>query len=58
MGVLFYPGHGSVDGTRGDHLMVAPPYTVSEQEMRAIVNTLRQGVEQVERSRDRRDHPA
>jgi len=58
MDVLFYPGHGSVDGTRGDHLMVAPPYTVTEEEIQTIVKALRQGVEQVERAEGRRDLPA
>jgi adenosylmethionine-8-amino-7-oxononanoate aminotransferase len=47
MGVLFYPGHGCVDGVRGDHLMVAPPYVVSEGEIDLIVETLRLAIQQV-----------
>jgi adenosylmethionine-8-amino-7-oxononanoate aminotransferase len=46
-GVLFYPGHGSVDGVRGDHLMVAPPYVVTEEQIDIIVGTLREAIEQV-----------
>jgi len=42
MGVLLYPGHGSVDGVRGDHVMIAPPYVVTEEEMDRIVETLLQ----------------
>jgi adenosylmethionine-8-amino-7-oxononanoate aminotransferase len=44
LGVLFYPGHGSVDGVRGDHLMVAPPFVVTEAEIEHIVTALRQGI--------------
>ena len=46
-GVLFYPGHGSVDGVRGDHLMVAPPYVVTEEQIEIIVATLHEAIEQV-----------
>ena len=44
MGVLFYPGHGSVDGQRGDHLMVAPPFVVTEAEVAAIIDVLRRAI--------------
>ena len=46
MGVLFYPGHGSADGVRGDHLMVAPPYVVTREQIDTIVRTLHQAMEQ------------
>jgi adenosylmethionine-8-amino-7-oxononanoate aminotransferase len=46
-GVLFYPGHGSVDGVRGDHLMVAPPYIVTEEQIEIIVAALHEAIEQV-----------
>jgi adenosylmethionine-8-amino-7-oxononanoate aminotransferase len=32
-GLLLYPGTGSVDGTRGDHVIVAPPLTITEAEL-------------------------
>ena len=44
LGVLFYPGHGSVDGVQGDHLLIAPPYVVTEAQLDTIVETLRQAV--------------
>ncbi len=44
LGVLFYPGHGSADGVRGDHLLIAPPYVVTEPELDTIVQTLRQAI--------------
>jgi adenosylmethionine-8-amino-7-oxononanoate aminotransferase len=47
LGVLLYPGHGSVDGVRGDHLMVAPPYVVTEDQVQVILDTLRQAIEEV-----------
>jgi adenosylmethionine-8-amino-7-oxononanoate aminotransferase len=47
LGVLLYPGHGSVDGLRGDHLMVAPPYVVTEDQLDTIVRTLRRAIEEV-----------
>jgi adenosylmethionine-8-amino-7-oxononanoate aminotransferase len=40
LGVLLYPGHGGADGMRGDHLMVAPPYAVTEAQIEVIVGTL------------------
>jgi adenosylmethionine-8-amino-7-oxononanoate aminotransferase len=46
MGILLYPGHGSVDGVRGDHLMIAPPYVVTEGQIDLIVETLRRAVQQ------------
>ena len=47
LGVLLYPGHGSVDGVRGDHLMVAPPYVVTEDEIQVILHTLGRAIEEV-----------
>ncbi len=39
-GLLLYPGHGGVDGAVGDHLMVAPPFVVTADEIAAIVEGL------------------
>ena len=44
LGVLFYPGHGGADGQRGDHLLIAPPYVVTEPQLDAIVRALRQAI--------------
>jgi adenosylmethionine-8-amino-7-oxononanoate aminotransferase len=44
MGVLLYPGSGSVDGVRGDHLTVAPPYVVTGDQIDEIVGTLREAI--------------
>jgi hypothetical protein len=50
LGVLFYPGHGGADGVRGDHLMIAPPFVVTEAELDTIVAVLRQAI--VETTKD------
>jgi len=31
-GVLTYPTQGCVDGLRGDHILLAPPFILTEQE--------------------------
>ncbi|KAI1665825.1 Aminotransferase [Pyrenophora tritici-repentis] len=41
LGVAVYPGVGTVDGLKGDHVLVAPPYTVTDAELDIIVSTLR-----------------
>ncbi|KAJ5186317.1 aminotransferase class 3 [Penicillium cf. viridicatum] len=46
-GVSLYPGSGSVDGKVGDHLMFAPAYTSSEEEILHIVQTARDAYDQV-----------
>lgn len=46
-GVSLYPGSGSVDGEVGDHLMFAPAYTSSEEEILHIVQTSRDAYDQV-----------
>jgi adenosylmethionine-8-amino-7-oxononanoate aminotransferase len=43
-GVIFYPGAGSVDGVRGDHLMVAPPFVITEAEIDEVVSILRDSI--------------
>ena len=34
-----YPGTGTVDGQSGDHILLAPAYNVTEDEVRFIVDT-------------------
>ena len=36
-GIMLYPGTGSEDGWKGDHVIVSPPYTVTEGELDQIV---------------------
>jgi adenosylmethionine-8-amino-7-oxononanoate aminotransferase len=39
-GVVLYPGSGSVDGRSGNHILITPPLTVSENELDEIVSVL------------------
>ncbi len=39
-GVLTYPSQGCVDGSRGDHLLLAPPFILSGEEARTIAQAL------------------
>jgi hypothetical protein len=39
-GLLIYPGGGTVDGRQGDHILLAPPYNVSDDELDMIVDLL------------------
>jgi adenosylmethionine-8-amino-7-oxononanoate aminotransferase len=47
MGVLLYPGHGSADGVRGDHLMIAPPFIATEGHVDVIVGTLHEAIREI-----------
>jgi adenosylmethionine-8-amino-7-oxononanoate aminotransferase len=44
-GLLVYPGSGTVDGVRGDHVLLAPPYIVSDAEIEVIVERLGEAVD-------------
>ena len=35
-----YPGGGTVDGVRGDHIIVSPPYNVNHDDIEWIVTTV------------------
>lgn len=37
--ISLYPGTGCADGQSGDHIIVAPAYTVTSEEIRQIVET-------------------
>ena len=41
LGVAIYPGMATVDGYKGDHVLLAPPYTVLEEELRDITKVMR-----------------
>lgn len=36
-GIMLYPGTGCADGWVGDHVIVSPPYTITEEELDMIV---------------------
>jgi adenosylmethionine-8-amino-7-oxononanoate aminotransferase len=39
-GLMVYPMGGTIDGVRGDHVLLAPPFIVSEGHIDAIVERL------------------
>jgi adenosylmethionine-8-amino-7-oxononanoate aminotransferase len=39
-GLLIYPMGGTIDGARGDHVLVAPPFIVDETLIGEIVERL------------------
>jgi adenosylmethionine-8-amino-7-oxononanoate aminotransferase len=43
-GLLLYPMQGSVDGTAGDHLLIAPPAVITAVEIRQSVYDLRTAI--------------
>jgi hypothetical protein len=47
-GVVTYPGHGSVDGTLGDHLKLAPPLIIGKRQIDKTVDALTTAIRVVE----------
>src|SRR5437879_8309303 len=45
--VLTYPTHGCVDGLRGDHILLAPPFTISPEECALIARALESAMSKV-----------
>lgn len=52
LGVAVYPGAATVDGVRGDHVLIAPSYTVTEAELRKIVQVVGEAYDAVGRGVD------
>ncbi len=46
-GLAVYPGTGTLDGVRGDHVIVSPAYTVQDEDLLAIVDRLGAAVDAV-----------
>ncbi len=44
-GLLVYPGSGSIDGVNGDHIMIAPPFTISDDELSELFRRLNLSIE-------------
>lgn len=43
--IVVYPGSGTVDGWSGDHIILAPPFTVTAEEVEEIVQLVKSLVE-------------
>jgi adenosylmethionine-8-amino-7-oxononanoate aminotransferase len=48
-GLILYPGAGCVDGTLGDHTLVAPPFIIEKHEIDEMVSILDQSISEVEK---------
>jgi adenosylmethionine-8-amino-7-oxononanoate aminotransferase len=44
-GLMVYPMGGTIDGRLGDHVLLAPPFIVTESELDAIVERLRRAID-------------
>jgi adenosylmethionine-8-amino-7-oxononanoate aminotransferase len=48
-GLIVYPGHGTVDGAAGDHLLIGPPLVITSDQVDDVVSILSDAVGAVER---------
>ena len=44
-GLMVYPMGGTIDGVRGDHVLLAPPFIVTEAQIDEIVERLGDAVD-------------
>lgn len=49
VGIVLYPGTGTLDGVEGDHVLIAPAYTCTREEIAGMVDKV---YETVKRSFD------
>jgi adenosylmethionine-8-amino-7-oxononanoate aminotransferase len=49
-GLHILTGFGNVDGVSGDHILIAPPFIISEKEMDELVAILKETLSELERS--------
>jgi len=45
VGLMVYPMGGTVDGTRGDHVLLAPPFILEEPQLDELVDKLRRALD-------------
>jgi adenosylmethionine-8-amino-7-oxononanoate aminotransferase len=43
-GLLSYPGQGTADGTKGDHIMYAPPLTITKAQVDELITILDESI--------------
>ena len=52
LGVAVYPGSNTIDGKQGDHAILSPPYTVSDEELKKIVKVMKSAYDILEKEVD------
>jgi adenosylmethionine-8-amino-7-oxononanoate aminotransferase len=48
-GLICYPGGGGADGVRGDHILLAPPFVIQEEEIDRLVGILDLSIGDIEK---------
>lgn len=48
MGLAIYPGTGTADGVNGDHIILAPPLNISQEDLQLVVDLLEKTYDLVE----------
>ncbi len=48
-GLIVYPGHGTVDGTSGDHLLIGPPLVITSRQIGELLAILKDAIDAVEK---------
>jgi len=44
LGLITYPGNGGIDGIHGDHILLAPPFTINEAQIDEMVGILHRAI--------------
>lgn len=45
-GVVVYPGKGTIDGIKGDHILIAPSFTITKEEIEFIVDIVAKSIKE------------
>lgn len=43
-GLITYPGAGGADGVNGDHILLAPPFIITEEQLKKMVSIIRSAI--------------
>jgi adenosylmethionine-8-amino-7-oxononanoate aminotransferase len=46
-GLMIYPGNGTKDGISGDHILLAPPFIITDDQIGELIDKLGQTFDQV-----------
>jgi adenosylmethionine-8-amino-7-oxononanoate aminotransferase len=49
-GLIVYPGHGTVAGARGDHLLIGPPLVITATQVDDLLAILAEAIGAVEKA--------
>ena len=44
-GLICYPMGGTIDGLRGDHVLLAPPFIIEDSQLDELIDKLSKGIE-------------